>query len=97
MEVGDCTISIPETQGMDITLLDTETGVLTNLSQGDYTFYGVPGENSRRFIVGMVGEATLLEFFANSYSDSNVVKVIENGHVYIIRGSEKFDVLGNKQ
>lgn len=96
MEEGDCTISIPETKGMDITLLDTETGVLTDLSQGNYTFYGVPGENSQRFIVGFVGDATLLEFFANSNSDSNVVKVIENGHVFIIRGSEKFDVLGNK-
>ena len=96
MEEGECTISIPEAKGMDITLLDTETGVLTDLSHGDYTFYGVPGENSRRFIIGFVGDATLLEFFANSTSDSNVVKVIENGHVYIIRGSEKFDVLGNK-
>ena len=97
MEAGDCTISIPETEGMNIMLLDTETGVLTNLSQGNYTFYGVPGENSQRFIVGFVGEATLLEFFAKSNSDANIVKVIENGHVYIIRGSEKFDVLGNKQ
>ena len=95
-EAGECTVSVPENKGMDISLLDTETGVLTDLSHGNYTFFGVPEENSRRFIVGFVGDATLLEFFANSTSDSNVVKVIENGHVFIIRGSEKFDVLGNK-
>ena len=94
MESGDCTISVPETKGMDIMMLDTETNVMTNLSLTDYTFFGTPGENSGRFIIGLVGEATFLEYLSGN--DQSVVKVIENGHVYILRGSDKFDVLGNK-
>lgn len=94
MESGDCTISVPETKGMDIMMLDTETNVMTNLSLTDYTFFGTPGENSGRFIIGLTGDATFLEYLSGN--DQNVVKVIENGHVYILRGSDKYDVLGNK-
>lgn len=95
MKAGDCTISIPETKGMDIMMLDTETNVMTNLSLTDYTFFGTPGENSGRFIIGLVGEATFLDYITGN-SGKDVVKVIENGHVYILRGSDKYDVLGNK-
>jgi len=95
MESGDCTISVPETKGMDIMMLDTETNVMTNLSLTDYTFFGTPGENSRRFVIGLAGDATFLDFITGN-SGTDVVKVIENGHVYILRGSDKYDVLGNK-
>jgi hypothetical protein len=67
---------------------------MTNLSLTDYTFFGTPGENSGRFIIGLTGDATFLEYLSGN--DQNVVKVIENGHVYILRGSDKYDVLGNK-
>lgn len=96
MESGDCTISLPETRGLNVNLYDTETSVMTNLSTGNYTFYGTPGENSQRFIIGLTGDATALENFISGLSKDGVKKVIENGHVYILRGSDKFDVLGNK-
>ena len=96
MESGDCTISLPETRGLNMNLYDTETNVMTNLSLTDYTFFGTPGENSQRFIIGLVGDATALENFISGLSKDGVKKVIENGHVYILRGSDKFDVLGNK-
>ena len=96
MESGDCTISLPETRGLNVNLYDTETNVMTNLSLTDYTFFGTPGENSQRFIIGLVGDATALENFISGLSKDGVKKVIENGHVYILRGSDKFDVLGNK-
>ena len=96
METGDCTISIPETNGLTIHLYDTETGVLTNLSEGNYTFYGTPGEYNSRFIIGLSGSPTAIEDFISGLTEGGVKKVIENGHVYILRGSDKFDVLGNK-
>ena len=96
MESGDCTISLPETRGLNVNLYDTETNVMTNLSLTDYTFFGTPGENSQRFIIGLVGDATALENFISGLSKDGVKKVIENGHVYILRGSDKYDVLGNK-
>lgn len=93
---GECTISIPETNGLTINLFDTQTAVMTNLSQGNYTFYGTPGEYNGRFIIGLVGGATALEDFISALTNDGVKKVIENGHVFILRGSDKFDVLGNK-
>lgn len=96
METGDCTISIPETNGLTIHLYDTETGVLTNLSEDNYTFYGTPGEYNGRFIIGLSGSPTAIEDFISGLTENGVKKVIENGHVFILRGSDKFDVLGNK-
>ena len=96
MESGDCTLSIPENHGVSINLYDTETGVMTNLSENNYTFYGTPGEYSQRFLIGISASPTALEDFISGLTEDGVKKVIENGHVFILRGSDKFDVLGNK-
>ncbi|MBR3646872.1 MAG: hypothetical protein IKN59_00585 [Paludibacteraceae bacterium] len=97
MTAGDCTISLPDTKGLDVTLYDTQTGAMTNLSLSDYTFYGTPGTYNGRFIIGLVGGTTAIENFIANGGEDGVKKIIENGHVFILRGSDKFDVLGKKQ
>lgn len=94
---GDCTISLPDTKGLNVTLYDTQTGAMTNLSLSDYTFYGVPGQYNGRFIIGLVGSTTAIENYLAGGMEDGVKKIIENGHVYILRGSDKYDVLGKKQ
>lgn len=97
MIAGDCTISLPDAKGLSVTLYDTQTGVMTNLSLSDYTFYATPGYYNGRFIIGLVGGATAIENFIANGAENGVQKIIENGHVFILRGSDKFDVLGKKQ
>lgn len=52
---GSYTISAPRCQFENITLVDNETGVETNLANGSYTFNANAGQNDNRFVLRVGG------------------------------------------
>lgn len=92
---GTFSIRLDETNQGQVMLLDTETGVMTDLSNGVYTFTESAGTYTRRFIISVIGNTTALQNAASG--DESVMKILEDNRVFIIRGGEKYDVLGNKQ
>ena len=54
-----------------LTVLDTETGIVWPLSDGDYVFTATEGMHNARLIVSLTGEATAIAQ-VNAYSDGEV-------------------------
>ena len=95
---GDYTFSIPEgTEGVGVTLLDTETGIRTSLSALDYTVSLEAGTYNDRFVIEISPiqhVATELEPSAVGDQQSDVRKILIDGLLYIVRDGKMFDARG---
>lgn len=69
---GTYTISAPRNQFKSITLVDTETGIETDLTNSDYTFNANAGQNDNRFVLRVSGAAiTSIESLNTQQSTPN--------------------------
>lgn len=95
---GDYTFSIPEgTEGVGVTLLDTETGIRTSLSALDYTVSLEAGTYNDRFVIEISPiqhVATALEPSAVGDQQSDVRKLLIDGLLYIVRDGKMYDARG---
>lgn len=95
---GDYTFSIPEgTEGVGVTLIDTETGIRTSLSALDYTVSLEAGTYNDRFVIEISPiqhVATALEPSAVGDQQSDVRKLLIDGLLYIVRDGKMFDARG---
>lgn len=95
---GDYTFSIPEgTEGVGVTLLDTETGIRTSLSALDYTVSLEAGTYNDRFVIEISPiqhVATELETSDIRHQKSDVRKILIDGLLYIVRDGKMFDARG---
>ena len=93
---GEYTFAIPEgTNGIGITLVDTEANVRTSLSAFDYTVNLNAGEYDSRFIL----EISPISPIATGVEDindpsSNVRKLMIDGILYIIHEGKMYDARG---
>lgn len=98
---GEYTFAIPEgTNGIGVTLVDSETGERTSLSALDYTVNLETGVYNDRFyleISGIQETATGMETVNGDRSEtSGSRKVIIDGVLYIVKDGEIFDLTGRK-
>lgn len=95
---GDYTFSIPEgTEGVGVTLIDTETGIRTSLSALDYTVSLEAGTYNDRFVIEISPiqhVATELETSDIRHQKSDVRKILIDGLLYIVRDGKMFDARG---
>ena len=95
---GDYTFSLPEgTDGVGVTLIDTETGIRTSLSALDYTVSLEAGTYNDRFVIEISPiqhVATALEPSTVGDQQSDVRKVLIDGLLYIVRDGKMFDARG---
>jgi len=95
---GDYTFAIPEgTNGVGVTLIDTETGVSTPLSALDYTINLSAGTYDNRFVmeISPVQEiSTDLESSEFSSQNSDVRKVMIDQILYIVKDGVMYDARG---
>lgn len=99
-KAGEFTLSMPDgTYGVSITLVDNNTGARTELGAGfTYSFESEAGQLDDRFyleIAKIKDIATGTEEIGEP-SKSDVRKVMINGILYIVRGDQIFDALGNR-
>lgn len=99
-KAGEFTLSMPDgTYGASITLVDNNTGARTELGAGfTYSFESEAGQFDDRFyleIAKIKDVATGTEEIGEP-SKSDVRKVMINGILYIVRGDQIFDALGNR-
>lgn len=99
-KAGEFTLSMPDgTYGVSITLVDNNTGARTELGAGfTYSFESEAGQYDDRFyleIAKIKDIATGTEEIGEP-SKSDVRKVMINGILYIVRGDQIFDALGNR-
>ena len=99
-KAGEFTLSMPDgTYGVSITLVDNNTGARTELGAGfTYSFESEAGQYDDRFyleIAKIKDVATGTEEIGEP-SKSDVRKVMINGILYIVRGDQIFDALGNR-
>lgn len=98
---GEYTFAIPEgTNGIGVTLVDSETGERTSLSALDYTVNLETGVYNDRFyleISGIQETATGMETVNGDRSEtSGSRKVIIDGVLFIVKDGEIFDLTGRK-
>ena len=95
---GDYTFSIPEgTNGVGVTLIDTETGVSTPLSALDYTINLSAGTYDNRFVmeISPIQQiSTDLESSEISSQNSDVRKVMIDQILYIVKDGVMYDARG---
>ena len=99
---GNYTISLENQEGIfangqNIYLKDKQTGIITNLSQGTYTFNAAQGENSTRFEIIYKPETVL----ATAGSTKDQLIVYKDGADFVVKsqhqnitGLEVYDALG---
>ncbi len=93
---GDYTFAIPEgTAGIGVTLIDTETGIRTNLSALTYTIALTAGTYDNRFVL----EFSPIRNVPTEQPDvrsqkSEVSKVLIDGLLYIVRDNKMYDARG---
>lgn len=99
-EAGDYTIALPDgASGINLTLIDTETGNRTNLSAGlDYTLTLETGDYNDRFFL----EIAPIQHIAtgideiNGEANGSTHKVLINGILYIVRDGKVYDARGSR-
>ena len=93
---GDYTFSIPEgTEGVGVTLIDTETGIRTSLSALDYTVSLEAGTYNDRFVLEISPIHNVpTEESAVSNQQTDVRKVLIDGLLYIVRDNKMYDARG---
>ncbi|MBP5658504.1 MAG: InlB B-repeat-containing protein, partial [Paludibacteraceae bacterium] len=94
----DYTFSIPEgTDGVGVTLIDTETGIRTVLSAVDYTVSLEAGTYDNRFVLEISpirNMPTELETSDNDAAIDSVRKLLIDGLLYIVRDGKVYDARG---
>ena len=95
---GDYTFAIPSgTNGVGVTLIDTETGVRTSLSALDYTINLSAGTYDSRFVleISPIQQiSTDIENSEISNQNSDVRKVMIDQIMYIIKDGKMYDARG---
>ena len=90
-EAGDYKISVSDAEGIFagsqmIYLKDKQNNIITNLSEGDYTFTATSGENTNRFEIIYKPDA----FLATEVSTKSSLEVFyHDASDYVVRSSEK--------
>ncbi len=101
-EAGDYTIALPDgASGINLTLIDTETGNRTNLSAGlDYTLTLEAGDYNDRFFLEIAPIQHIATGIEEPTSDSSLKgraqKKLINGILYIVRDGKIFDARGSR-
>ena len=94
----DYTFTIPDgTSGVGVTLIDTETGVRTNLSALDYTVSLEEGTYNERFVMEISPiQQVITDVQASEINDqkSDVRKQLIDGLLYIVRDGKMYDARG---
>ena len=94
----DYTFSIPEgTEGVGVTLIDTETGIRTSLSALDYTVSLETGTYNNRFVLEISpiqNIATEIEGVESQKSKVESRKLLIDGLLYIVRDNKVYDARG---
>ncbi len=95
---GEYTLGMPDgTDGVGVTLVDSETGTRTNLSALDYTVTLAAGDYTSRFYleISPVKETpTGLEQLPTTNDQSPIKKLLIDGILYIVRDGKIFDARG---
>jgi len=94
---GDYTFSIPEgTEGVGVTLLDTETGIRTSLSALDYTVSLEAGTYNDRFLLEISPIQHIATDVESTGNDAmnGVRKLLIDGLLYIVRDGKMYDARG---
>lgn len=95
---GEYTLGMPDgTDGVGVTLVDSETGTRTNLSALDYTVTLAAGDYTSRFYleISPVKETpTGLEQLPTTNDQSPIKKLLIDGVLYIVRDGKIFDARG---
>jgi hypothetical protein len=95
---GDYTFAIPDgTNGVGVTLIDTETGVRTSLSALDYAINLSAGTYDNRFVLEISpiqNTATDIENSEFSNQNSDVRKVMIDQILYIVKDGVMYDARG---
>jgi hypothetical protein len=92
------TFAMPEgTNGVGVTLVDTENGTRTNLALGDYAVNLKPGTYDTRFVLEISPvqkTPTDIEQISNDGSENGVRKVMVDGVLYIVKEGQIYDARG---
>ena len=95
---GDYTFSIPDgTNGVGVTLIDTETGVRTSLSALDYTINLSAGTYDNRFVLEISPiQQTVTDIEQSSIinDQSSIKKVMIDQILYIVKDGVMYDARG---
>lgn len=93
---GEYTFAMPEgTNGVGVTLVDTEANVRTSLSALDYTVSLEAGEYTGRFVLEISPiQNTPTDIEAVSVQPSEVRKVMIDGILYIVKDGKMYDARG---
>ena len=93
---GEYTFAMPEgTNGVGVTLVDTEANVRTSLSALDYTVNLEAGEYTGRFVLEISPiQNTPTDIEAVSVQPSEVRKVMIDGILYIVKDGKMYDARG---
>ena len=93
---GDFTFAMPDgTDGVGVTLIDTETGIRTSLSALNYTINLTAGTYNNRFILEISPiSQNPTDIEAVSDQNSAVRKVMIDGILYIVKGNRIYDATG---
>lgn len=87
---GNYTVALHKAEGIfangqNIYLKDKQTGIVTNLSQGSYTFAGNSGDNSGRFEVIYKPET----FLATDGTAKGELQVYRDGETFVVKSQSK--------
>ena len=96
---GEYTFAMPDgADGLSVTLLDSETGVHTDLSIDHYTIELEAGTYEGRFFISIDprNAATLIDCVSGEGEELRTAKVFRNGILYIQRGNTIYDATGKK-
>ena len=93
---GEYTFAMPEgTNGVGVTLVDTEANIRTSLSALDYTVSLEAGEYTGRFVLEISPvQNTPTDIEAVSVQPSEVRKVMIDGILYIVKDGKMYDARG---
>ena len=69
---GDYTLSLGKTNSRGIILTDHETGQVTHLDEGDYTFHAVAGRCDQRFTLSFSGLTRIGDFTLHRSADNTL-------------------------
>jgi hypothetical protein len=100
-DAGDYTFAMPDgTNGVGVTLVDTQTGVRTNLGLMDYTVTLTAGSFNQRFVLEispiMQTPTDIEEVTGDGLQVTGVRKVLIDQKMYIIRDGKVYDARGAK-
>lgn len=100
-DAGDYTFAMPDgTNGVGVTLIDTQTGVRTNLGLMDYTVTLTAGSFNQRFVLEispiMQTPTDIEEVTGDGVQVTGVRKVLIDQKMYIIKDGKVYDARGAK-